>query len=312
MRTVPHFEPAHERAPEGRKAKRLEWITIAYLATVIIAMGWVSGASQAMKTAWIEDILSLVPPIAFLIAARIASWKPNEAYPYGYHRVTNIAFLFAAFALLAMGLFLIIDSVRTLWEGRHPTVGSIEIWGRTIWLGWLMIPVLIYSVVPVYFIGRAKIKVAKQLHDKCLYADAAMNKADWMTGLAALVGVLGISFGWWWVDAAAALVISLDITYDGYRNTREVIGDLMDRRPQTVEREVLDEVPANIIAAVQQLDWVQEADVRLREHGHLVIGEVFIVPTHSDFDVRDIDEARSLAKKCDWRIYDLVVQVEST
>lgn len=40
------------------------------------------------------------------------------------------------------------------------------------------------------------------MHDKVLHADAKMNKADWMTAAAALVGVLGIGLGWWWAKIA--------------------------------------------------------------------------------------------------------------
>ena len=41
-----------------------------------------------------------------------------------------------------------------------------------------------------------------------LYADAKMNKADWLTATAAMVGVVGIGVGLWWVDAVAAIAIS--------------------------------------------------------------------------------------------------------
>ena len=61
------------------------------------------------------------------------------------------------------------------------------------------------------FLGRAKMKLAQKLHDKVLYADADMNKADWMTAVAAMVGVAGIGIGLWWADSVAALVISASI-----------------------------------------------------------------------------------------------------
>ena len=49
------------------KAVRLEWITLGYLITVVIAMYLVMGSSQAMKSAWLEDVLSLIPSLVFLI-----------------------------------------------------------------------------------------------------------------------------------------------------------------------------------------------------------------------------------------------------
>jgi cobalt-zinc-cadmium efflux system protein len=45
-----------------RRAERLEWWSIAWTISVIVVMGAAMGSSQTMKTAWIEDCLSLIPP----------------------------------------------------------------------------------------------------------------------------------------------------------------------------------------------------------------------------------------------------------
>ena len=39
-----------------------------------------------------------------------------------------------------------------------------------------MIPALVYSAIPAVIIGRLKLPLARELHDKVLYADAQMNK----------------------------------------------------------------------------------------------------------------------------------------
>ena len=84
-----------------RRAKRLEWATLGFLAVAIPVVFLVMGNSQAMRTAWAEDLLSLAPPIAFLVAVRIVSKPPSRAYPYGLHRAVGIGHLVAALALLS-------------------------------------------------------------------------------------------------------------------------------------------------------------------------------------------------------------------
>ena len=95
--------PASELPPEQQRAnaqaRRLEWITIGYLITAIAVVYLVLGSSQAMKAAWIEDLLSFVPPIAFLVAARWKGRRATPEFPYGYHRSVSIAFLAASVAL---------------------------------------------------------------------------------------------------------------------------------------------------------------------------------------------------------------------
>jgi divalent metal cation (Fe/Co/Zn/Cd) transporter len=54
-----------------------------------------------------------------------------------------------------------------------------------------------------------------------------MNRADWMTASAAMVGVIGIGFGIWWLDSAAAILIALDVVRDGDR--RRVVVGLVER-----------------------------------------------------------------------------------
>ena len=78
-----------ELVPVHRRAVRLEWITIAYLLSAIAAIFFTLGSSQAMKGAWLEDMLSLAPPIAFLVATRVRHKAPNASFPYGYHRAVE-------------------------------------------------------------------------------------------------------------------------------------------------------------------------------------------------------------------------------
>ncbi len=91
-----------------------------------------------------------------------------------------------------------------------------------------MIAALAYSVVPPVILGRMKQPVARRIQDKVVHTDALMQKADWMTGVAAIVGILGVGFGLWWADSAAALVIAVDIVRDGFRAARAAAAELAD------------------------------------------------------------------------------------
>lgn len=59
-----------------------------------------------MKAAWIEDMLSFIPPIAFLVA----------------------------------------DSGMGLVTAEHPPIGAFHLFGHTVWQGWFMIVVMLLSV----------------------------------------------------------------------------------------------------------------------------------------------------------------------
>jgi cation diffusion facilitator family transporter len=290
-----------------RRARRLEWITIAYLVSAVGLLALVLGSSQAMKTAWFEDLLSLIPPVAFLVAERYNSRAPTARFPYGFHRTVSIGHLCAALALFGMGAYLLIESLAKLLTAEHPTIGSVTLFGQTLWLGWLMLPALLWSGLPAVFLGRAKMSLARELHNKVLYADAGMNKADWLTAAAAMVGVVGIGFGLWWADAAAAALISLDIAKDGLTNLRHAVNDLMDQTPTTVAYDDTDPLPDRIAERLETLPWVAEAEVRMREEGQVYFGEAFVVPHDSSNLTQKIEDAMRMAGNLDWRVHDLAI-----
>ena len=308
MKARGQFDLPRELEPVMERAKRLEWATIIALTAIVIAIYLTMGSSQAMKAAWIEDLLSFVTPIAFLVAARYRHREPNDEFPYGYHRSVSIAFLAGAVALTLFGSFILFDSVMSLATAHHPTIGTTVIFGHQFWAGWLMMAVLFLSGIPPFILGRMKMGPARQLHDKTLKADADMNKADWLTAVSGIVGILGIGIGWWWADSAAGAVISLGIVKDGVTNLRQVVGDLLDRRPFTVDGEE-DDAPERVRSALLALPWVKTADVRLREEGHVYTGEVFLTTSSTSDLSAKVEDARQAAASVDWRVHDVVVEI---
>ena len=307
MRVREAFAMPADKEAKLRRAKRLEWATIGFMISIIVVIGFASGSSQAMKAAWVEDLLSLVPPVAFLIAVRFRSKKPNHRFPWGYRRAMSIAFLVAALALFAFGLYILADSVLKLVTAEHPTIGTVEIFGRQIWAGWIMIAALAYSIVPPVVLGHLKMPLAVELHEKVVYTDADMNRADWMTGIAAILGIVGIGYGFWWADAAAAGIISLDIVKDGVKNLKQAILDLMDEECTTVEKQEKDPLEDRVRERLEDFDWVEKASVRLREEGDVLTGDAFVVPRDDANLLENLARAEEKIHALDWRIYDVNV-----
>ncbi|RWZ51178.1 cation transporter [Labedella phragmitis] len=297
-----------DRQAEVLKASiRIEWATLVFLVITIALVYLVLGNSQAMKAAWIEDMLSLAPPLAFLIAVRIVNRTPTMRHPYGFHRSIGIAHLVAGVALFTMGAYLIADSASGLIAAEHPPIGSVELFGHVVWLGWLMMGVMALTIpLPIYF-GRQKMALAKELHDKVLYADADMNKADWQTAVGSIVGVAGIGVGLWWADSAAAIFIAASIVWDGVKNVRAAITDLMDSRATTFDDGAPHPLGRHIVDELRTLRWVEDAGVRLRDQGHVFHAEAFVVSRWGKVSLTDLESARDRLIDLDWKLQDVVV-----
>lgn len=308
MRVRAPFAWPDDKAAARRRAKRLEWTTLFFMTTIVVAMYFTLGSSQAMKTAWIEDLLGFIPAILFLVAARIGDKPPNNDFPFGLYKAVPIAYLVASTAILGMGLYLFYDSGSKLIMREHPTIGLMTIFGYDVWMGWPMIAALAYSIVPPVILGRMKLPIAKEIHDKVLLADATMQKADWLTGVAAILGIIGIGFGLWWADSAAAAVISIDVVKDGGTHVWRAMRDLADEIPREADKK---DAPMPLIGQLcdvaRQAPWVQEAEAQLRDEGHTVTGIIYV-------EAEQASAAQVAALQCalesvDWRIYNPVVTV---
>ena len=216
--------------------------------------------------------------------------------------MSSIAYLVSAVALAGVALFMITDATLALIRLDRPTIGTVEVFGHVVWMGWVMLAALLYSVVPPVIFGRLKMRPARELHDKVLWADALMNKADWMTGLAAGIGVLEIGTGWWWADAAAAILIALDVLHDGYRHTTAAVRDLMDEVPRTVDDEEIDPLVARVGSWVDGLPWVEDSAVRLREEGRFLAGSIHVKSRGGSVDAEAVREAEAGLRALHWRV----------
>jgi divalent metal cation (Fe/Co/Zn/Cd) transporter len=299
------FPPRQQAA--YRKARRLEWLSVAYVGSAAALTWLVMGGSQAMRTSFFENLISLVPPITFLVAARVARARPSKRFPYGKHGAVSIGYLTASLGLFAMGAFLLLEALGKLVPPERVTIGGYELLGTVVWAGWPMLAVLAYSAIPSFFLGRAKRKLAETIHDKVLHADAEMNRADWMSESAAAAGVVGAGFGLWWMDAAAAALVSLDILRDGVVNLRVAASDLMEEAPQAATEQRPDPLPEQLARHIESLDWVEKAEVRMRESGHVYLGEAFVVPRSERNLVENIARLAESGKALHWRIQDLAV-----
>lgn len=293
-----------------RRAERLAWWTIGLLGGVAVLMYLAMGSSQAMKTAWVEDVLSLVAPASFLVAARFSRKPADEEYLNGRNRAFDINFLVAAVALTGVGLFLVYESLAALVSREHPTIGAFVFGGHVVWMGWVMIAVLVVSVIPPVVLGRMKLKLAEELHLKPLQTDADTNKADWMTGLTGVAGIVGIGFGLWWADAAAALLISASVLKDGLGNLKHAVRDLHDARPETTDRKQGDPLVGRVHTAVSALEWVDRCDVRLHEEGPRLCGLVIVSPRDGRALATGLAEAQRVAREVHWRMDEVVATFE--
>ncbi|MDP0498587.1 MAG: cation diffusion facilitator family transporter [Verrucomicrobiota bacterium JB022] len=303
-------EPYRLPGAAQRKSRQivwLEWATVVVMLGVVAVMYVAMGSSQAMKTAWIEDLLALVPPAAFLIANHFRDRAPTNRFPYGFQRTALLSFLVSAVAILGMGLYMLYDAASSLIAREHPTLGHFDRFGWQIWSGWVMLGALVVSVIPPMILGFLKQRICCRLNERTILADATMNKDDWQTGVAAMLGVIGIGAGLWWADAVAAALISLNVIHDGTTHLRHAVLNLLDQRPTEADSSHPLQIDRDIRRRVLECAGVAEAEVRLREEGRCITGEIFVRMKRPAATPEELRMIRDAAEGVNDRLYSLVV-----
>lgn len=82
---------------------------------------------------------------------------------------------------------------------------------------------------------------------------------------------------------------------------------MMDEAPSKLGEHELEDLPERLCAAAEKLDWVEKASVRLREHGRVIVGEVFVVAADVPDLVMRIEQAAVDLRAMDWRLDALTV-----
>lgn len=186
------------------RGRRLEYLTLAwngFEAAVALASGIMAG-SVALVGFGLDSVIEMV-------SAAILLWRLRSDDAANRERDERRAHLLAGACLLALAAYIAIESVRALW---FRTVAERSIPG---------IAIAVAAVVVMPLLGRAKRRVARELRSGALHSDS--RQADFCAYLSAilLLGLLLNSFlGWWWADAAAALIMVPIIAREGMQGIR--------------------------------------------------------------------------------------------
>ena len=178
-----------------RQAFRLEWVTAGWMlieAAVAIGAG-VAARSLSLIAFGADSLIELV-------SAGVLLWRLNVELRQGAafpERVEHRARRIRAALLFVLAAYVVVSAAYGLWrrEGQEfSTTGLI--------LTILAIPVM-------WWLARAKMRVADQLGSRALRADAVESiTCGYLSGVV-VVGLLiqRLMPRWWWVDSVTSLAI---------------------------------------------------------------------------------------------------------
>jgi cation diffusion facilitator family transporter len=215
-------------------AAMLSVVSNSILIALKLAAGAITG-SIAILTEAIHSSIDLLASVVALVSVRRADVPPDEEHPYGHEKLENLAATIEGMLILVGAGIIVFEATRRLASGAE--VESLGVG----------IAVIAFSAAANFGVSAFLSRRAQALGSPALEGDAAHLRADALTSLGVLAGLVLVevtdepAF-----DAIAALAVAVAIVASGVRIMSRSGRALVDEAPPPEE---LDLIEARIAAA---------------------------------------------------------------
>lgn len=261
---TPHSHDSAEQILSAEESTnqgiRTAWISLIGMAATAIAqmvIVWLSG-SLALLADTIHNLGHLATTIPLIMAFRLGRRAPTRQYPFGYRRAEDLVGLFIT-SIIALTIVLIVwESLRGLADPREPTH-----------LGWVFAAGLV-GFLGNEIVAEYRIRTGRRIGSAALIAEGQHARADGLTSIAVVLGVVGVWLGFTRADAIAGLLIAAVIAGTLINSLRIIVRRLMDG----VDPALTDKL-TGAAAAVPGVLAVE--GVRARWVGHRLVADARVV-----------------------------------
>jgi cation diffusion facilitator family transporter len=199
-----------------------------------VVAGVITG-SIAILTEAIHSSIDLIASLIAFVSVRMADEPADEDHPYGHEKAENVAAGAEAMLILLGAAIVVIEAVRRLFTGSEIDQVGVGI------------AVIGFSVLVNLGVSGFLFRRAAVLDSPALAADAAHLRADALTSIAVLVGLLLVEItGVSEFDSIAALTVAVVIVATGIRLALRSGRVLMDEAPPASELDRIEKVIARV------------------------------------------------------------------
>jgi cation diffusion facilitator family transporter len=215
-----------------RAVRRVGAVVLAANLALVAAKGgvwWVTG-SLAVGSEAVNSLADTAYSLIVLAGLYLTTRPPDFEHPHGHERIEPFVSLFVALGVFVAGGVVLWNAVTSVANGTY----GVE-------AGAAGVAVLAVTAVVKFGLYRYCLTVGRERHSPAVIAAALDNRNDILTATAALIGVLGASFGAPILDPIAAGVVSVGIFYTGFEIVRDNVGYLVGAAPpEDLRREILE------------------------------------------------------------------------
>jgi len=163
----------------------------------------VLAGSKGLIADSVHSIADAISSFFVLVALQYAGKPKDNRRPFGYGKVEYVSTIFASIFIFICAIIVLINALESIKSGvsRVPDNAAIVATLLSLLFSWIM-----YS---------SNTCAGTQLNSPAMLADAAESKADSLTSVAVLLGLIGTKMGFRSADNIAAIVVAIFIFHIG-------------------------------------------------------------------------------------------------
>lgn len=232
-------------------------ISLAIMAATTLLEGalTLASGSAGLLADTIHNLADLVTSLPLWVAFVLSRRAADRQFTYGYSRTEDLAGIAILLVILGSAAIAGCESVLKYLSPAPPT--NTE---------WAMIAALI-SFAGNEVVAQYRIREGSAMGSAALVADGQHARADGVTALAALAGLIGAHLGLSWADPMAGIFITLAIVLIAVESGREVVLRALD----AIDPKIVAEIE-RVAGSVDGVASVQA--VRARWLGHAIVAEL--------------------------------------
>lgn len=204
---------------------------------------WITG-SVALYSDALESIVNVITAAATFWAIRVSFQPADKDHQHGHHKAEYFSAVLEGVLIIVAALLIMAQVWDTLrepkplsapWEGLAVNGGAAFV--NAVW-------------------AMILIRKGRSARSPALEADGHHIMTDVITSLGVIVGLAAaISTGWYLLDPLLAIVVAMNILYQGWRITGESLSGLMDKAvPVEDHMHIRDVISANAKGAIEVHD----------------------------------------------------------
>lgn len=228
-------------SPVSKSRNTAAWISLS-VSTFVFGLkvtAYYMTNSTAVLSDALESTVNVVAAFVALIVLRVVSQPADEDHPYGHGKLEYFSAAFEGGLIFFAALMIIREAIDSLWKGHA---------FRQLESGLVVVAV---AAVINLVLGLYLKKMGEREKSEALKASGAHVISDVWTTVGVGVGLgLVLLTELPWIDPVVAIIVALNLAYEGYKIVRKSAGGLIDEVDTDVIRQLAQSLENNRLPGI--------------------------------------------------------------